>query len=206
MLRLRQYLLSSTTMLILAMFGATAFAVAGDLTTPGDDSDAASVTAADPTPTSTVTDTVEPKDADDEDGEKKKKDLDDQDDAGATSTVTDTATDGNKSNHGHCVSYWAHQAKAQGLKGRSKGQFVSSIARDKGATSTKVTDGGSPAATCDYQSALDAAKSGQDQTAKTKAEGADHDGDEVESSDPGQKNKGSKGSKGGRGKGKGKRK
>lgn len=60
-------------------------------------------------------------------------------------------------NHGHCVSYWAHQAKDQGLEGKDKGQFVASIAQNAEAVSMKVDEGGSPDETCDFQSDLDAA-------------------------------------------------
>ncbi|HEX9713991.1 MAG TPA: hypothetical protein VGB52_15730 [Actinomycetota bacterium] len=57
-------------------------------------------------------------------------------------------------NHGHCVSYWARRAKADGLTGRAKGAFVSAIAEDEEAVSSKVSDDGEPDETCDFSEAL----------------------------------------------------
>ena len=62
-------------------------------------------------------------------------------------------------NHGHCVSYWVHQAKAEGLSGRAKGAFISSIAKNEEAVSKKVVDGEGPDETCDFGDDLEAAKS-----------------------------------------------
>ena len=56
-------------------------------------------------------------------------------------------------NHGHCVSFWTHEAKAQGLTGKHKGAFVSAIAQNPDA----VADKDEPGAECDFQDALDAA-------------------------------------------------
>lgn len=72
-------------------------------------------------------------------------------------------------NHGHCVSYWAHQAKEQGLEGKAKGEFVSSIAQNEEAVSAKVADGGTPDATCDFQAQLDEAKAEQSAEAESEA-------------------------------------
>lgn len=60
-------------------------------------------------------------------------------------------------NHGHCVSYWAHASKAQGLRGSARGAFISSIARDGSAVSEK----GEPGPDCQFQDRLDGALEGQ---------------------------------------------
>lgn len=100
-------------------------------------------------------------------------------------------------NHGHCVSYWSHRAKDEGLKGRAKGAFVSSIARDKDAVSSKVEDGGEPDDTCDFEEQLsealaeqgsnDEEASERKRDARSKAKGPkgaddsdDRDGDDEE--------------------------
>lgn len=60
-------------------------------------------------------------------------------------------------NHGRCVSYWARESRKQGLTGRARGQFISSIAQDETAVSKKVGEDG-PDPTCDFQDELDQAK------------------------------------------------
>lgn len=77
-------------------------------------------------------------------------------------------------NHGHCVSYWSHASKDAGLEGRNRGKFVSSIAQNKDAVSTKVEDGGSPDATCDFQDELDAALAEQEANDESEVEGAEN--------------------------------
>lgn len=77
-------------------------------------------------------------------------------------------------NHGHCVSYWSHASKDAGLEGRNRGKFVSSIAQNKEAVSTKVEEGGSPDATCDFQNELDAALAAQAADEESEVEGADN--------------------------------
>ena len=73
-------------------------------------------------------------------------------------------------NHGHCVSYWARQSKE--LKGRARGEFISSIARNPEAVSNKVEEGGQPDAThCDYSDELEAAKSSASATSNGKGKG-----------------------------------
>jgi hypothetical protein len=52
-----------------------------------------------------------------------------------------------KSNHGQCVSRWAHEATAEGLSGRAHGRFVSSVAEDRAGVGRD----------CDMQAALHAA-------------------------------------------------
>lgn len=76
-------------------------------------------------------------------------------------------------NHGHCVSYWAHKSKEDGLRGRDRGQFISSIAQNKEAVSKKVEEGGTPDGTCNFQGQLDQAKadSTQASTAKNRGKG-----------------------------------
>ena len=63
-------------------------------------------------------------------------------------------------NHGQCVSYWAHEAKAQGLLRHWKGGFVSLVARDPAAVLAK---GEEPGETCDFQDELDAALAEQEE-------------------------------------------
>ena len=84
----------------------------------------------------------------------------------------DEASDG--INHGHCVSYWSHAAKDQGLEGRNKGEFVSSIAQNEEAVSAKVAEDGTPDSTCDFQSALDTALTEQEADDDSQVEGAEH--------------------------------
>jgi hypothetical protein len=74
-------------------------------------------------------------------------------------------------NHGHCVSYWAHKSKEDGLKGRARGQFISSIAQDEEAVSKKVEDGSTPDSTCNFQGQLDQAKAEAAQAATTGGRG-----------------------------------
>lgn len=80
--------------------------------------------------------------------------------ANETETATDSETAGGP-NHGHCVSYWAHKAKAEGLTGKSFGAFISTVAQNDSATSSKVTGTATPDGTCNFQAALDAAKLAQ---------------------------------------------
>lgn len=77
--------------------------------------------------------------------------------AEATSTEAQVASE-DVSNHGHCVSFWAHESKSQELSGRARGQFISSIAQNEEALSKKVEEGGTPDSTCDFQAQLDQAK------------------------------------------------
>lgn len=62
-----------------------------------------------------------------------------------TGTVTGTASD---VNHGHCVSFAAHNAAKAGLSGNQVGIFVSTVARDKLAVSAEVGDNAMPDASC----------------------------------------------------------
>ena len=74
-------------------------------------------------------------------------------DGDATATVTATAHEADVSetetdaNHGHCVSFAAHNAAAAGLSGAQIGAFVSTVASDASAVSAKVT-AGKPDAAC----------------------------------------------------------
>lgn len=78
-------------------------------------------------------------------------------------------------NHGRCVSYWTQAAKAQGLEGRNKGKFVSTIAQNDEAVSSKVAEGGTPDETCDFQAALDTALADQaDEDTNSQVEGAEN--------------------------------
>lgn len=72
-------------------------------------------------------------------------------------------------NHGHCVSYWAHESRAQGLQGSARGAFISSIAQDPEAESAKVAADGEPDETCDYQEELDDALAQQEAASETEA-------------------------------------
>lgn len=74
-------------------------------------------------------------------------------------------------NHGRCVSYWVHQAKSEGLSGRAKGAFISSIAKNEDAVSKKVEEGGTPDGTCDFGDELEAAKSSVSATSNGKGKG-----------------------------------
>ena len=64
-------------------------------------------------------------------------------------------------NHGHCVSFWRHQAKAQGLDPKARPSFIAMIAQDETAVTQRVERGGTPDATCDFQAELDAALQAQ---------------------------------------------
>jgi hypothetical protein len=64
-------------------------------------------------------------------------------------------------NHGHCVSFWAHESKGQGLKGSARGHFVSSVALDPEAVALKDE----PGETCDFQAQLDEALAAQEAVA-----------------------------------------
>lgn len=69
-------------------------------------------------------------------------------------------------NHGHCFSYWAHAAKDAGLKGKAKGEFISTVAQDKDATSAKLEGDATPTGACgSYQTALSSAVTAQGQVA-----------------------------------------
>jgi len=74
-------------------------------------------------------------------------------------------------NHGHCVSYWARQSKTEGLTGRAKGAFISSIAQDETAVSKKVEETGSPDETCNFSDELTAAKDSAGATSNGKGNG-----------------------------------
>jgi hypothetical protein len=63
--------------------------------------------------------------------------------------------------HGACVSRWTKEAKLLGLKGKSKGRFISSIARDKDAKG----------ASCDFGDELEDALKAQADTAESRAAG-----------------------------------
>lgn len=75
--------------------------------------------------------------------------------------ANDEAEEAAGPNHGHCVSYWNHQAKDAGLKGKARGEFVSAIAKDEAAVSNKVEDGGTPDSTCDFGDELATALAAQ---------------------------------------------
>lgn len=78
-------------------------------------------------------------------------------------------------NHGHCVSYWAHAAKDAGLKGKAKGQFISTVAQDKDATSAKLEGDATPTGDCgSYQAALDSAVTAQGQATTHGKSGEEH--------------------------------
>lgn len=64
----------------------------------------------------------------------------------------------NKVNHGHCVSYWSHRAKEEDVKGKARGEFVSTIAKNEAAVTKKVAEGATPESTCDFAAALEQAK------------------------------------------------
>lgn len=139
-------------------------------------------------PTSTVTATVG------EDHESVTATVFDHDADLPTSTVTPTVHESERPdvtetasapNHGQCVSFAARNAEKMGLTGSQAGTFVSLVARDSAAVSTKVTDGGVPSAGC--ISAMGTAKlaalaspvtgtvSGQDSHSATTTDGASHD-------------------------------
>lgn len=78
-------------------------------------------------------------------------------------------------NHGHCVSYWAHAAKAAGLKGKAKGEFISTVAQDEDATSVKLEGDATPTGDCGgYQAVLDSAVADQGQTTSHGKSGEEH--------------------------------
>lgn len=76
-------------------------------------------------------------------------------------------------NHGHCVSFWAHESKEAGLTGSARGAFISSIARDESAVAPKDDPESSPS--CDFRDELDEAVAAQEtenaKPAKAKSHG-----------------------------------
>lgn len=74
-------------------------------------------------------------------------------------------------NHGHCVSYWAHESKDAGLEGKRRGAFVSSVAGDSDAVAPKGNDPVAP--TCDFTDELEKALA--EQEAATAEDSGDDD-------------------------------
>ena len=62
-------------------------------------------------------------------------------------------------NHGHCVSWAAHQSKTDGYSGKDRGEIISAVAKAEDATSAKVAEGGTPDSAC--SSAYSAATAGK---------------------------------------------
>jgi hypothetical protein len=60
-------------------------------------------------------------------------------------------------NHGHCVSWYAHKSKEDGLSGQARGEFMSQVAESDGVRSKD----GSTSTDCDFDSALSAAVAAQ---------------------------------------------
>jgi hypothetical protein len=60
-------------------------------------------------------------------------------------------------NHGHCVSWYAHKSKDDGLTGQARGKFISTVANSDG---TRSKDG-TTSTGCNFDSALRAAVSAQ---------------------------------------------
>jgi hypothetical protein len=74
-------------------------------------------------------------------------------------------------NHGHCVSYWAHESKSAGLEGKLRGAFISSIAGDTDAVAPTGNDPVAPS--CDYTDELRQALAEQEAAAEeSSTEGA----------------------------------
>lgn len=133
--RLRRYLTPAVVTIFIFALAATALAVAGDLTGPNEN----------------ASDIAKSKVAA----------AKEQGEAGAEAQGEGSAT----VNHGHCVSYWARAAKEAGLKGKAKGEFISSVAQDEAATSAKLEGDAKPTGDCgSYQAALDTAVAAQGQT------------------------------------------
>lgn len=90
---------------------------------------------------------------------------------GALKSELSDAEEGEKAghavvNHGRCVSSAAHAAKAAGLKGRDKGAFMSSIAKDESQVANKAGEGD-----CDFGASLeDALASQADRPVKAKVD------------------------------------
>lgn len=77
-----------------------------------------------------------------------------------TQPVSEPVSEASTDNHGHCVSYWAHEAKEAGLEGKHRGAFVSSIAGDPEAVAPKGNDPVSES--CDFTQELADALAAQD--------------------------------------------
>jgi hypothetical protein len=73
-------------------------------------------------------------------------------DEGVTGTVqaddADDAESAATANHGNCVAYAASILHMVGLTGEQNGAFISLVARDKTAVTSKVAPGGTPDAAC----------------------------------------------------------
>jgi hypothetical protein len=70
-------------------------------------------------------------------------------DEGVTGTVeADDADDAATGDHGNCVAYAASILRTLGLTGEQNGAFVSLVARDRTAVTSKVAAGGIPDAAC----------------------------------------------------------
>lgn len=93
-----------------------------------------------PRPTSTVTETTEPEDSP----------------VTGTVGVQPTSTAVPAPNHGDCISYATGIASSLGFTGSEKGDFISTLAKDRSALSAQVASGGTPDTAC--QDAIDKAE------------------------------------------------
>lgn len=150
----RQYLSGASVSLVILMLGAAAFAAPNTEKAHKDESAVSAPSGDDVENESSV-------------------------EASGDESSVEASGDESADNHGHCVSYWAHQAKAQGLQGNEKGAFVSSIGSNADAVAPKVENGGTleGITTCDFQAALDTAKAA---SAELESDGAGNDESEPE--------------------------
>jgi len=167
----RQYLSSLTVVAIFVVLAGAAFAAEGLLESP-DPSVSPSAEETVISPAESAAETTE-----DTDGLKSKEESK-EDSEEESEEESETPSDG--TNHGQCVSKWAHESKTQGLKGKARGHFVSSIARDKTAVGTD----------CDFQAQLTAALEG---SSGETAEEADQDSDKEVTKDRSKAKRSSKG-------------
>lgn len=87
---------------------------------------------------------------------------------GRADGVTETVGEGHDvENHGRCVSFWVHKARAEGLRGEAFGEFVSSIAENEAAVAPKLAAGDTPPATCDFGDELAEALDDQEASPST---------------------------------------
>ncbi|MCA1840375.1 MAG: hypothetical protein ABR507_05665 [Actinomycetota bacterium] len=121
--KVRNYLTPVGITIGVFMLGATAFAVAGTVSAHSDE---ASVSASSEQP--------------------KAEDSNELESVETPESPDPSETPG--PNHGHCVSWAAHQSKTDGYTGSDRGSIMSAVAQDSTATSLKVADGGSPDAAC----------------------------------------------------------
>lgn len=156
----------------LAAAGALTFQTVSTTASAGHTSDDVSGTVSDD-PTSTVTATVG------EDHESVTATASDHEGDSATETVTPTVHESERPdvsetagapNHGHCVSFAAHNAEKMGLSGSQAGMFISTVARDASAVSAEVTGTAIPDSGC--VAAMTAAKNAVAATVT----GTSHDG------------------------------